>query len=95
LILHTIKCKGCGGQFKAECSARRYCSEECNKDAIRKRSKKHYDKWNKQTKQKRVYTKREMPLFEALYVRLFTTPHDIYMDKQMEYSIQEIEEKYP
>jgi len=94
-MLHTIKCKECGCQFKAECSARRYCSKECKSIAIRKTRKKHYDKWNEQTKQKRVYTKREMPLFEALYVRLFTTPHDIYTDKQMEHAIQEIEEQYP
>ena len=95
MILYTIKCKGCGGQLENKYSQKKYCSDDCKSNAIRKTRKRHYDSWNKQTKQKRFYTKREMPLFEALYVRLFTTPHDIYMDKQMEHAIQEIEEKYP
>ena len=90
MILHKIKCRICGGLFRATCSNKRYCSEECSNDAKKKRSKKHYNKWKK-----RVYTKREVPLFEGLNVRLFTTPHDIYMDKQMEFAIQEIKEQYP
>tara|TARA_B100001123_G_C15288264_1_gene1016438 strand:+ start:1895 stop:2167 length:273 start_codon:yes stop_codon:yes gene_type:complete len=90
LILHKIKCKSCGCQFKAGCTNRRYCSDECSKDAKKKTQKKNYKNWKK-----RVYIKRDAPLFEGLYVRKFTTPNDIYKDKQMEHAIQEIREKYP
>lgn len=90
MILHTIKCKECEGQFKAECGARRYCSKDCRSIAMRKQSKMYY-----RQKLKRVYTKREMPLFEGINVRLYTTPHDMYLDKQMEHAIQEIKEQYP
>lgn len=58
--------------------------------AKKKTQKKHYENWKK-----RVYTKRDAPLFEGLNVRLFTTPNDIYKDKQMEHAIQEIKEQYP
>lgn len=90
MILHKIKCKSCGGQFKAGCTNRRYCSDECKAIAKKKTQKKHYEKWKK-----RVYTKRDAPLFEGLYVRKFTTPNDIYKDKQMEHAIQDIREQYP
>ena len=47
------------------------------------------------TNKGKKYTKETQTRIPGEFVRLFTTPNDIYKDKQMEHAIQEIREKYP